>query len=186
MNDQAGADIKSGWTRWMIPPLRIAMVIAAIIMLVLLVVAFAEIFKSVLKYFLGEQFPVPALTAGGKAVSQEAKEGRLEVMTSTVKSFELMLLAPLPFVLIAGLADYLRAVTGVKGGRRGKLLLTEAKALWVGLIVGVFATDLLDEALTGSIKYEQALSSAVIMLLLIGYFFGLEYLTHRSHAKEGE
>jgi len=174
MNDQPAADMKFGWTRWLILFLRTAMIVAALIMLMLLVISFAEILRSVLNYFLGGTPSVPGKTL------------RLEVMTSTVKSFELMLLAPLPFLLIAGLADYLRAVTGAKGGRRGKLLLKEAKALWVGLIVGVFATDLLDDALMDQMHYENALSSAVIMLLLIGYFFGLEYLTHRNHAPKGE
>jgi len=150
------------------------MIVAAAVMLVLLVSGFAEILKSVLNYFVGGEPVTPGKTL------------RLEVMTSTVKSFELMLLAPLPFLLIAGLADYLRTVTGMAKGSSGKLLLTEAKALWVGLIVGVFATDLLDEALSAQIHYEQALSSAVIMLLLIGYFFGLEWLTHRERSEDAE
>lgn len=174
METGKGSTFRGGWTRWVILPLNAAAVIAAAVMLILLLIGFCEIGGSIRDYAVGE--------GGGE---EEGLSPRLEVMKTTVKSFELMLLAPLPFLLIVGLAQYLRAVTGQTESGTGRLLLTEAKALWVGLLVGVFATDLLDKTLREGIGYEESIATGIVMGILIVYFYLLERLTRARRKAEG-
>jgi hypothetical protein len=116
----------------------------------------------------------------------ESEHGPFAI-AQVVKGIELLFLAPLAFIVVLGVRRYLKdKFFHVRSKGHGNLLLLEAKALVVSLLMAVVATDLISKILSvGGLTYEAAITESLVIIVLGAYYFALEHAVRFWLANEG-
>lgn len=97
------------------------------------------------------------------------------VLDECIKGLEFLFLSPLPFLIPVSLGRYIRDSKENRDDRQSKADLLSTKALTAALLIAVLASDVVGTALShDGLKYEVAISSALVIGVLAMYFFGLE------------
>ncbi len=94
-----------------------------------------------------------------------------------IRGVELLLLAPLAFLVLVNLARYVKAWMDKEDDERAKADLLGIKALVVGLLIAMVATDLVGKILSeDGLDRSSALFESLVIGVLTVYCFGLEWL----------
>ncbi len=153
-------------------PMSIAAYISFAVMGILMLLAFTDFFLSIIHFTTNSLFN---FSSDFFALKSENNEMRI-LLKRVVLGLELLMLAPLPFVLILGLNNYITSIITGRNSHSAKSKLAGVKALWISLLIGVFSTTLLEKAMQMGLSYEIAISFFLILLILMVYYFGLEKL----------
>jgi hypothetical protein len=127
-----------------------------------------------LRVFVGHlPKPEDALSAEGAALQH------------AIKGIEFFLLAPLPYFVLLSLSNYIKNSRegAVPGSAKERLL--SVKALAIGLLIAVIATDLVGKILSrDGLAMHAALCETLAIVVLGAYFFGLEVLGSKLQGGE--
>ncbi len=93
-------------------------------------------FGMVVAYVLALQKYGIAMLSEFKLVPEAAGEGHGKFLESALQAIELMILAPLPYLLMLGLSRYVDAVTSGKDTKKAKAELLNFKGFEVALLIG--------------------------------------------------
>ena len=113
-------------------------------------------------------------------------ESRAEVVTFIIRGIELELLAPLLYLVVIKLATYVLRVRSASAAveAEAKARLVGVKALAVGLLVTMIATDLTGKILGQKpLGISDAAAYAIVVAVLGAYGFGLEHLPGRTSSE---
>lgn len=121
------------------------------------------------------------------------KEAANKLVVAGLHALELMILAPLPYLLMLGLSRYVNALTRSKDAKKAKAELLDFKAFEVALLISAFVAFII------SVFFEQASGSSHgnplaeradvlaaivgVLIVLVAYYGLLEY--HADHQSEG-
>jgi hypothetical protein len=139
--------------------------VGALLTVALLAIALAHMTVGVVGYVVG------AHTSGGSG----GVDGSAAILEACIRGVELLFLSPLPFLIPLSLGRYIRDSKEDRDDRRSKADLLSIKALTAALLIAVLASDIVGRALrTEGLRYEQSISTTLVIGVLAVYFFGLE------------
>jgi hypothetical protein len=111
---------------------------------------------------------------------------------NALEGLECIFLAPLAFLLVRGIWDFVDAVVRARL-QEGTLssaspaFLIRVKALILGLMIAVVATDLLKRAISQrGLSYEPAVAGCLFIAVLAAYSFVMERSSERQHREATE
>jgi uncharacterized protein YacL len=114
-----------------------------------------------------------AAAASGPSSSERAAH-------QVIRGVEILLLAPLAYFVLVNLARYVQTWKSGDDDEKAKSNLLGVKALVVGLLIAMVATDLVGKILSEKGLDEQsALLECLVILVLTAYCFGLELIAAR-------
>lgn len=137
---------------------------AALIMIILHILGFWEIAKGIL-IFCRLIEPQPGITSTEKVT--------LEMV---FKGIEFIFLGTVAYFVLFSLGQY--------SEHSDKAKFIGAKALVIGLLVAVIATDLVSKILKpDGLDFNSAIYESLVIFVLSLFYFGLEWLSEKSKAK---
>jgi uncharacterized protein YacL len=154
---------------WALTLILLAACASSVLMGGLLITGVFEVGKGCLVYFGWYSLPAGIL-------SREAS-----TLHFAIRGIELLLLAPLAFLVLLSLARYIDSSRKSTVDERTRCDLLRVKALSVGLLIAVVAADLVGKILShDGLSYTAAVSESLVIVVLGAYFFILEKLA-REH-----
>ena len=107
----------------------------------------------------------------------------LGAMITSLHALEMLLLAPLPFLLISGLRRYVRRLDD-RDKERSKRELGEFKALEVSLFIAIIAAATLERILVKDLDFQFAVSVTLVMVPLVTFYFLIERAHGAGESRE--
>ena len=148
-----------------------ASVAAAVGMAALLFVGFIDIFQGVKE---GVKAGLAAVDVAHAPPWSERTAHRV------IEGVELLLLAPLAYIVLVNLARYVHTWMIRKSDEKAKASLLGVKALVVGLLIAMIATDLVGKVLSDNgLDPTSAIFESLVIGVLIIYCFELEWVAAR-------
>jgi len=131
---------------------------------------------------------LPDGAAGAPAhAGRRGHSGSHEAMKRALTALELILLAPLPYLLILGLSRYIRALAFQESADEYRKELLDFKAFEVALFIAIIAAATVGRALehddSRGLTYQFSISAALVIAVLSAYFLIIEW---RSDVAEKE
>lgn len=112
-----------------------------------------------------------------QGISSEFKTGKVAAIVQGLQSVEIILLAPLSYVFISAIGNFVTKI-GETGQRWREALqaLVAAKSLTTSLLASIIAVDLVGRILSGKkLVTEDILLECLIFVVLVGYLLFLEF-----------
>lgn len=101
-------------------------------------------------------------------------DGLHEGMSNGLTALELILLAPLPYLLVLGLMRYIKALAFQERADEFRRELLEFKAFEVALFIAIIAAAVVSRVLKNDLDLEFAIAVTIILAVLAGYYFIIE------------
>jgi cytochrome c biogenesis protein CcdA len=134
---------------------------AALAMVVLFVAGLIEVWH-------GAILTVKAWILGEVHVTSAA------VITQVIHGVEILLLAPVAYLVFVALGKYLRRPVDDTDSEQAHRELLDVKAFITGLLFAIVATDTVGKALQSKLVYESAIASTLLMAVIGSFFVALE------------
>lgn len=106
-----------------------------------------------------------------------------KAMQTSLLALEIILVAPLPYLLVLGLTRYIKALAYQERADAFRRELLEFKAFEVALFIAIIAAAVVERVLRTGLTYEFSISVAIVMAVLAAYYFLIE---HASKAADEE
>ena len=107
----------------------------------------------------------------GQAVTADPHKA----MQTSLLALEIILVAPLPYLLVLGLTRYIKALAYQERADEFRRELLEFKAFEVALFIAIIAAAVVERVLRTGLTYEFAISVVLVMGVLAAYYFLIEY-----------
>lgn len=106
-----------------------------------------------------------------------------QAMQTSLLALEIILVAPLPYLLVLGLTRYIKALAYQERADAFRRELLEFKAFEVALFIAIIAAAVVERVLGKGLTYEFSISVVLVMGVLAAYYFLIE---HASKGAEEE
>jgi hypothetical protein len=107
-------------------------------------------------------------------------------MESSLTALEIILVAPLPYLLVLGLTRYIKALAYQEQADEFRRELLEFKAFEVALFIAIIAAAVVGRVLGGELRWEFAGSVTLIISVLAAYYFLIEKAAKEAAEEERE
>jgi hypothetical protein len=105
-------------------------------------------------------------------------------MLTSLLALEIILVAPLPYLLLLGLTRYIHALAYQERADEFRKELLEFKAFEVALFIAIIAAAVVDRVLRGKLDWSFASSVTLIISVLCIYYFVIEYASKEASEEE--
>jgi hypothetical protein len=109
------------------------------------------------------------LTIDEKAIADPHK-----AMQTSLLALEIILVAPLPYLLVLGLTRYIKALAYQERATEFRRELLEFKAFEVALFIAIIAAAVVERVLSTGLTYEFSISVVLVLAVLAAYYFLIE------------
>jgi len=152
-----------------------------VLMLALGGVGLLKMFASISHFWRSAVVAAP----DGHGAHSESLE--MAAITLVLQGLECLFLAPLGFLLFRGIWDYVGDVIKKDAEKASACFLMRVKALILGLMAAVVATDLVKRELSeAGLTYQPAIAGCLLICVLAAYSYLVERLASGYHLKEIE
>lgn len=101
-------------------------------------------------------------------------DGAHNAMSESLTALEIILVAPLPYLLVLGLSRYIKALAFQEKADEFRRELLEFKAFEVALFIAIIAASVVSKALSGNLDLIFSGSVAMIITVLAAYYYIIE------------
>lgn len=99
-----------------------------------------------------------------------------KAMQTSLVALEIILVAPLPYLLVLGLTRYIKALAYQERADEFRRELLEFKAFEVALFIAIIAAAVVERVLSAAgLTYEFSISVVLVMGVLAAYYFLIEH-----------
>ncbi|KAI5912148.1 hypothetical protein [Thauera sp. 2A1] len=106
-----------------------------------------------------------------------------KAMQTSLLALEIILVAPLPYLLVLGLTRYIKALAYQERADEFRRELLEFKAFEVALFIAIIAAAVVERVLRTDLTYEFSISVALVMGVLAAYYFLIEHASKAAGEK---
>lgn len=110
-----------------------------------------------------------------------AQHDEVKVIREVIAGVELLLLAPVAYLVFIALSNYLREPPNRVAAIRAQADMLRVKAFIAGLLFALLSTQAVGVALSAQMNYEFAISITLIMSVMAVYFFMIERCAARAY-----
>lgn len=107
-------------------------------------------------------------------------EGMKTAMSKSLTALELILLAPLPYLLVLGLMRYIKALAFQERADEFRRELLEFKAFEVALFIAIIAASVVSRVLDDRLNFSFAISVSMILVVLAAYYYLIEQASEKA------
>ncbi|WP_321899957.1 hypothetical protein [Paraburkholderia heleia] len=120
----------------------------------------------------GATEPIPEQSCS--LFDHEAVSDPHEAMKTSLLALEIILVAPLPYLLVLGLTRYIKALAYQEQANEFRRELLEFKAFEVALFIAIIAAAVVEHTLRSDLTYEFSISVVLILVVLAIYYYIIE------------
>lgn len=107
-------------------------------------------------------------------IDHESRSNPHEAMKTSLLALEIILVAPLPYLLVLGLTRYIKALAYQERATEFRRELLEFKAFEVALFIAIIAAAVVERAVRSDLSFEFSISVFLILTILAVYYFIIE------------
>ncbi|MEQ1514539.1 MAG: hypothetical protein ABL934_17930 [Lysobacteraceae bacterium] len=144
-----------------------------------IVTSWSFFFTGMSAFFMLVMLLVGGMTLGYAVINvykhkDNLHHGLHEAMSIGLTALELILLAPLPYLLVLGLMRYIKALAFQERADEFRRELLEFKAFEVALFIAIIAAAVVSKVLKNDLNLGFAAAVTIIIAVLSGYYFIIE------------
>jgi hypothetical protein len=114
--------------------------------------------------------------------SDHSAKNAHQAMQTSLGALEIILVAPLPYLLILALNRYIKALAYKEDTNAFRKELLEFKAFEVALFIAIIAASTVSQVLDEALHLEYAVSVALVIGVLAAYYFIVEHASKEAEA----
>ena len=105
-------------------------------------------------------------------------------MTTSLLALEIVLVAPLPYLLLLGLTRYIRALAYQQSASEFRRELLEFKAFEVALFIAIIAAALVERILRDRLDWQFSVAVVPVLAVLAAYYYIIENACNEAESPE--
>ncbi|MBX3113827.1 MAG: hypothetical protein KF836_04610 [Fimbriimonadaceae bacterium] len=162
-------------------------IFSALMMIIIFLAAFFKLLSAVVQE-ISARIPV---FLGGKITYIGTSH---EIIVDVLSTVELLIVAPLPYLLMLGLGRYINEIAHDNDAKNAKAELLDFKAFEVSLLIAIVATAMISRILSHSVVNGHLQpadlhlpsfgAASLLLILLIGYFYILEFKSSDGESQQ--
>lgn len=154
-----------------------------------IVTSLSFFFTGMSAFFMLLMLLIGGLTLGYAVMNvykykNDLHHGLHEAMSIGLTALELILLAPLPYLLVLGLMRYIKALAFQERADEFRRELLEFKAFEVALFIAIIAAAVVSRVLKNDLDLHFAAAVTIIIAVLSGYYFIIEKAAKEAAEEE--